>query len=153
MLLENVFTKESIIIDLESTEKDELFEEMVEALHNLYPDFDREQVLAALKEREAQMSTGILHAVAVPHAFASSVHGTIGAIGISREGIDYEALDGSPVKLVFMLVAGEDQTEKHIQILKSLALLIQKKGFVDKLISCKVPAEAYDLILQSEVAV
>lgn len=74
MVLENVFTKESIIIGLESTEKDELFEEMVEAIHSLHPDFDRAEVLSALEEREAQMSTGIMHSVAVPHAFAPSIN-------------------------------------------------------------------------------
>ena len=153
MVLENVFTKESIIIGLESTEKDELFEEMVEAIHSLHPDFDRAEVLSALEEREAQMSTGIMHSVAVPHAFAPSINGTIGAIGISKNGIDYDSLDGSPVHVVFMLLAGNGQTEKHIQILKSLALLIQKNGFVDKIVSCQSQSEAYNLIVQTEEAV
>ncbi len=153
MVLENVFTKESIIIDLESVEKDELFEEMVEALHSLHPELDRAEALSALEERESQMSTGIGHSVAVPHAFVPSLKDTIGVVGISRSGIDYEALDNAPVHVVFMLLAGKNQTEKHVQILKSLAILIQKEGFVEKLVACKSQAEAYNLIVQSEEAV
>ncbi len=153
MVLENVFTKESIIIDLESTEKDELFEEMVEALHSLNPDLDRAEALSALEERESKMTTGIGHSVAVPHAFVPSLEGTLGVVGISRKGIDYDAVDKAPVHIVFMLLAGKDQTEKHVQILKSLAILVQKEGFVEKLVSCKSQSEAYNLIVQSEEAV
>lgn len=153
MVLEDVFSKESIIVNLESTEKDELFEEMIEVLHEAHPDFNREEALAALNEREARMSTGIMHSVAVPHAVVPSVVGTLGAIGISRHGIDYDSIDHAPVHLVFMLIAGENQTERHVQILKSLAITLQKPGFIGKLLSCQTQAEAYNLIVQSEEAV
>ncbi|MGI5058159.1 PTS sugar transporter subunit IIA [Treponema pectinovorum] len=150
MVLEDIFTKDCIIVDLQSTEKDELFEEMVEKLYSIVPDFNREEVLFALNEREAKMSTGIMHSVAIPHAFVSSINGTFGVIGISRDGIDYDSLDRAPVHVVFMLLAGEGQTEKHVQVLKSLAILLQKKDFVKNIISCKTQSEVYNLIVQSE---
>ena len=60
-MLERVFSPKSIILNLESTEKDELFEEMVESIVSVQPTVDRAQAIAALKEREAKMSTGIMH--------------------------------------------------------------------------------------------
>lgn len=154
MVLEDVFLKDAILINLESTEKDELFEEMIYFLHSAYPVFDANEALKSLNDREEKMSTGIMHNVAVPHAVVSSLKkGAIGAIGISKNGIDYDSLDKSPVKVVFMILAGEDETEKHIQILKSLALVLQKPDFLDKLCSCKTQTEAFNLLVQFEEAV
>ena len=150
MVLEDVFTKETVIVDLESTEKDELFEEMVEALHFVYPEIDRAEAIFALNDRESKMSTGIMHSVAVPHAVVLSLKGLVGAIGISRKGIDYDSLDKAPVYIVFMILAGEGQTEKHVQILKSLAVVLQKPGFVEKLSSCSSAADVYNLIIETE---
>lgn len=150
MVLEDVFTKETVIVDLESTEKDELFEEMVEALHSDYPEIDRAEAIFALNDRESKMSTGIMHSVAVPHAVVPSLKGLVGAIGISRKGIDYDSLDKAPVYIVFMILAGEGQTEKHVQILKSLAVVLQKPGFVEKLSSCSSAADVYNLIIETE---
>lgn len=153
MVLEDIFTKECIFVNLESTEKGELFEEMVESLYSVVPNFNRDEVISALNERESKMTTGIMHSVAIPHAFVSSVKGAFGAIGISRDGIDYDSLDKSPVHLVFMLLSGEGQTEKHIQVLKSLAILLQKKDFIKKVLSCKTQSEVYNLIVQSKEVV
>lgn len=150
MVLEDVFTKETVIVDLESTEKDELFEEMVEALHSVYPEIDRAEAIFALNDRESKMSTGIMHSVAVPHAVVPSLKGLVGAIGISRKGIGYDSLDKAPVYIVFMILAGEGQTEKHVQILKSLAVVLQKPGFVEKLSSCSSAADVYNLIIETE---
>ncbi len=154
MVLEDVFTKNTVIVNLESTEKDELFEEMVEVVHAAYPAVDRAEAISALNDRESKMSTGIMHSVAVPHAELKSLNGTtIGAIGISQDGIDYDSLDKAPVHVVFMLLSAEGQTEKHVQILKSLAIILLKPGFVNQLISCKTSSEVINLIKQSETAV
>ena len=150
MVLEDVFSKECIFIELESVEKDELFEEMVEALHSVRAIFNRDEAVAALNAREEKMSTGIMHNVAVPHGVLSSLDGVVGAVGISSKGIDYDSLDKAPVRLVFMLLAGQNEMEKHIQILKSLAVILQKEGFIGKLCACKTQTEAYNLIVQSQ---
>lgn len=67
MILSRIFSKECILLNLESEDKDELFEEMTQALVSANPGLDRNQVLSALHERESKMSTGIMHGIAVPH--------------------------------------------------------------------------------------
>lgn len=150
MLLGDIFQKDTIVVNLESTEKDELFEELVEKIHSCYPEVDREEALKDLNEREEKMTTGIMHSVAIPHAQVSSIRTTVGAIGISKDGIDYDSLDKAPVYVVFMLLGPQNEAERHIQILKSLAQVLQIPGFVDKITKCNTSGEAYKLLCDSE---
>ena len=150
MVLGQIFSKDTIVVNLESTEKDELFEELVETIHSVCPEMDRGEAVQSLNEREAKMSTGIMHSVAVPHALISSMNKTIGAIGISRNGIDYDALDKAPVHLVFMLIGIQCETEQHIQVLKQLANVLQIPGFVDKMVRCETSSDAYNLLCSAE---
>ena len=150
MVLEQIFPKETVIVNLESTEKDELFEEMVEAVHNVCPSLDRAEALDFLNDRESKMTTGIMHNVAVPHALISSADKSIGAIGISRRGIVYDSLDKAPVYVVFLIIGASGDTEGHIQILKNLAMVLQVPGIVDKIRSCQTAAEVHNLISSTE---
>ena len=87
MLLDKVFNPKAVNIDLKSEDKDEVFEELIEELVSVNPSLDRSVALAAVKEREAKMSTGIMSGIAVPHAKTSAVTDVQGAIGISRSGM------------------------------------------------------------------
>lgn len=150
MVLGEIFPRETIVVNLESTEKDELFEELVESIHKFCPNLDRVAAVEALNERESKMSTGIMHSVAVPHALVSSMEKTVGAIGVSKSGIDYDALDKAPVHVVFMILGADGETEKHIQILKQLALVLQNPGIVDKIVRCETASDVFNLISKTE---
>ncbi|MCR4821791.1 MAG: PTS sugar transporter subunit IIA [Treponema sp.] len=150
MVLTDIFPKETIVVNLSSTEKDELFEELVETIHSHYPHFNKIEALESLNERESKMTTGIMHSVGIPHALIPSMQGTVGAIGISHDGIDYDSLDKAPVYLVFMIIGAEKDTEHHIQVLKELATVLQIPNFVDNLLSLKSSAEVYKFICNSE---
>lgn len=146
MILEKVFSPETVILNLESTDKDELFEEMVEAIVRIHPELDRAQALQALRERESKMSTGIMHGIAVPHGNCATARDVIGAIGISRAGIDYESLDKAPVNLVFLILCNPEQPEMHLSVLKELASVLQNPGFVADVMEKKTAQEVYDLL-------
>lgn len=151
-MLEQVFSPKSVILNLESTEKDELFEEMVEAIVSVQSSVDRAQALNALNERESKMSTGIMHDIAVPHGSCMTVKGIVGAIGISRNGIDYDSLDKAPVHLVFMLLSGIEETEKHLAVLKELASVLQNPNFVKEVQEQKSAQAVYDLLCKYEIS-
>ena len=93
MTLAEVFNPNIIKGGLESDDKDELFEEMVQVIIDSYSSLSREKLLLALEQREALMSTGIIHDVAVPHGKTDGVKNILGCIGISKKGIDYDSLD------------------------------------------------------------
>lgn len=149
-MLERVFSPKSIILNLESTEKDELFEEMVESIVSVQPTVDRAQAIAALKEREAKMSTGIMHDIAVPHGSCMTVQKTVGAVGISRKGIEYDSLDKAPVHLVFMLLSNSSETERHLEVLKVLAAILQNPAFAKELLEKQSAQEVFELMCRYE---
>ena len=153
MELAQIFPKDSIIVNLDSTEKDELFEEMVTVIRCAHPEINIKEAVWALEKRESKMSTGIMHDIAVPHAVISSVSGIAGAIGISREGIDYDSLDKMPVHIVFMLLSGNGESERHVQILKTLALVLQIPEFTNKIKKCASASEVYNFIAAAEESV
>ncbi len=146
MNLQHVFSRQSIILDLQSTDKDELFEEMLQAVITAQPDINREEALSALSERESKMTTGIIHSVAVPHCRIDTVRGVAGAIGLSKRGIDYDSLDGSPVHFVFMLVCNPVDDALHLEVLKALSLKLENPLFLQNLSECKTSDDVCDLL-------
>lgn len=146
-----VFSPKSILLNLESEDKDELFEEMVQAIYSAHPEINREDALKVLHARENQMSTGIIHGIAVPHGTSASVKGCIGAIGISRGGIDYNALDGELVNLVFMLLCGSQDNELHLEVLKKLAELLKNPAFAADLFEKTSAQEVFDAMCEAEI--
>lgn len=96
------------------------------------------------------MSTGIMSGIAVPHGKTDAVTEVHGAIGISRAGIDYEALDGKPVHLIFMLLSSPDSSELHLRVLKRLARLLENTKFYNALLEQKSSEAVYDLVCKYE---
>jgi len=150
MLLQDVFSPEFIKVKLEAEDKDEVFEELVDHLCRTGRVTARDEILEALMEREAKMSTGILKGIAIPHGTTNAVESICGVLGISRKGVDYDALDGEPVYLLFMVIASQKDTEQHLQILKRLAELLENPQFCTELQSQKDAQGAYKIIFKYE---
>ncbi len=110
----------------------------------------REEILASLKVRETKMSTGIQKGIAIPHGTTNAVDTVRGVLGISQDGIDYDALDGEPVYLLFMLIAPDKDSEKHLRILQRLAELLGNPQFSQDLQTQKDQQSAYKIICKYE---
>ena len=150
MFLHDVFPPEFIKIDLEAEDKDEVFEELVDHFCRVSKINARQEILDALNEREAKMSTGIQKGVAIPHGNTNAVGTVCGALGISRRGIDYDALDAEPVHLLFMILAPQKDTETQLRILKRLAELLENPQFHTDLQSQRDTQGAYKIICKYE---
>ncbi len=150
MILGNVFNPKAISINLESEDKEEAFEELAVLLHSSYPEIDREEALKVICEREAKMSTGIKAGIAVPHGKISAARGVQGVIGISRQGIDYESLDGKPVHLIFMLLSSPDECEYHLRVLRHLSQILDKPGFYDEIMNQQSADGVYSVLCKYE---
>jgi PTS system fructose-specific IIC component/PTS system nitrogen regulatory IIA component len=135
MLLSEVFLPEFIKVGLESEDKEEVFEELVDYFCRSSRNSAREEILEALQEREAKMSTGIHRGIAIPHGKTKAVDRVCGVLGISRKGIDYDALDGKPVYLLFTLFAPPIDSESHLRLLKHLAELLDNPQFFSELLA------------------
>lgn len=126
MTLEELFPKSAQILDLRATDKEGAIRELLGHLVELGR-LDAEQAQRAAKtilDRERQASTGIGRGLAVPHAKnCSFLDGIFGVFGRSRSGVSFNAVDGDPVKLLFLVVSSGEYAEKHVSAIKKVARL------------------------------
>ena len=127
-------------------DKPEVLRELVQVLKDAGQIDDYDAVLQAVQEREDKMSTGLQDGIAVPHGKSDAVDNLKLAIGIAPEGIDFDALDGEPSNLFFLLVAPPDQAGPHVQALAEIAKLAQSKAFCKALASADSAAEVVELL-------
>jgi len=120
MLLGEIFNPGTILLNLAGTTKEDVFSELVGAISAVHPEADRDVMLTALWEREKKLSTGITSGVAIPHAICGGIGTIAGALGISRAGVEYDALDKKPIHVIFMLIMGESAKENHLHILDQI---------------------------------
>ena len=139
--LGELLTKSVIKLDLEATDKEETLEEMVDVVVRAGIVKDRGAALTALREREALGSTGIGNAIALPHGKHETIERLVAAMGISHHGIEFDAVDGKPVSVVFLLLAQVDNPGPHIKALAEIAQIVQRPRFVERMSAAKSIAE------------
>jgi PTS system fructose-specific IIC component/PTS system nitrogen regulatory IIA component len=150
MLLTDVFPPELIKIGLEGEDKDEVFEEIVDQFCQVKKIKNRREILEAIYERESKMSTGIHKGVAIPHGKTNALDDICGFLGISRKGVDYDALDGQPVYILFMLLAPQKDSEQHLRLLKRLADFLDNPHFYAELLAQPDSKSAHKIIKKYE---
>ena len=137
---------DDFIIDIESDNKQDALNELLEVICNNPRITDRKIFSKEIFKREELMSTGIGYQIAIPHARHSSVQNFVMAIGRKREGLEYESIDDKPVKLIFMIGASDKQDKDYIKLLSRIVLRLKNEEFVEKLLSTRDSAEMYNLI-------
>ena len=128
--LNEIFDPQAIKIDLEGTTKEAVFSELAGTISSVHPECDQTILLDALWERENKLSTGIAPGIAIPHAIYRGIDTVVGAIGVSKSGIEYDALDNKPVHVVFMLAMGERTQENHVRVLNQIFSLVQSEALM-----------------------
>ncbi|MFQ5602284.1 MAG: PTS sugar transporter subunit IIA [bacterium] len=150
MRLKEILSEERVKIPLENTEKEKIIEEMVNLIDNSLPLENKNQVLKAVLDREAVMSTGVGDEVAIPHGKSEGLTDIIAALGITKEPVDFNSLDDKPVRLVWLLVGPQDKTGPHLKALSRISRLMHKKDFRERLIKTEQPKEMIDVISSEE---
>ncbi len=115
---------ESVIVFLKSETKEDIIRELVEALPLAGEPGDREAVYEAVLEREKVMSTGIGRGVAIPHAKSDRVRGLMASVGIAEKPVSFDAIDGRPVKIFFLIVSDPRTTSPHIRALSLISRIL-----------------------------
>ncbi len=146
MRLRDLIDESAVKVGLESLDKEECFEEMIDLLVRADRIPDQAGALEAIRQREAQGTTGIGQGVAIPHGKHSSISTLTAAMGTSADGLEFDAVDGDPVHVVFLLLARVDDPGPHIRALAEIARLVQTPGFYRKLTEAKTVAEALDIL-------
>ena len=146
MKLADYITPGHVKIGLEGQRKDEIIEEMVELLVSVCDVCDADTIYQAVMDREQIGSTGLERGVAIPHAKCDAVKRLSIVIGISKEGMDFEAQDGKPSHLFFLMVAPSTESGPHVQAIAKIVKMIKVESFRKKLINAKSPKEVIEVI-------
>ena len=146
MKLLEILEPRVVKIGLASTDKEDVFEELIDLLVRAGRVEDRERALDAIYRREEQRSTGIGKGVAIPHGKDESIKSITAAAGTSQTGIEFEAIDGEPVYLVFLVLAEQNNPGPHLQALSEIAACLSQPRAYDKLIHAKTPEEFLALL-------
>lgn len=93
----------------------------------------RDSIAEGIRKREMSMSTGIGFGIGIPHASTTLVSDVVAVVGRSRKGIQFEAVDGKPVHLVFLFLVPTGQFQKHAHVLANVAKLLHRQDFRDGL--------------------
>ncbi len=141
MKLASVLTTNVVKCELESSTKEDIIRELLTLLVNDGKLSDLEGTLHDVMDRERQMSTGIQEGVAIPHAKTKSVKELVVAIGLKKEGVDFQSLDGKPSNIFILTLSPIDRIGPHVQFLAEISKIIQHKEAREELLKASEPAE------------
>ncbi|AYZ74247.1 PTS fructose transporter subunit IIA [Fusobacterium necrophorum] len=150
-MLRKFIQKECISLELQSKNKADVIDELIGILDKAGKLNDREIFKKEILKREAQSSTGLEEGIAIPHAKTAAVKVPSIAIGISKEGLDYESLDGEVSRLFFMIAAAEGAEDTHIELLSKLSTILLEDEVREALLHAKSKEEVIQM-LEEEMA-
>ncbi|WP_321386565.1 fructose-specific PTS transporter subunit EIIC [uncultured Enterococcus sp.] len=150
MNIKDLLIKDVMIMDLHATTKQAAIDEMVDKMYAGGRITDKEVYRQGILDREAQTSTGLGDGIAMPHAKNSAVKEATVLFAKSSHGVDYDALDGQPTFLFFMIAAPEGANDTHLQALAALSRLLVNPDFVAQLKQASSPEEVQELFDKAE---
>ena len=150
MKFSEIIEENNIIPELKSGDKKGVLEELSEVISGHDFSVDRRTLVKVLVERERLGSTGIGDGVAIPHGKLDSIRHPIISFGRSKGGLDFDSMDGQPVYLFFLLVAPENSSGYHLQILAKLAKILKNSAFRKKLMEVETREDLYETIIRTD---
>ncbi|WP_215141298.1 PTS fructose transporter subunit IIABC [Exiguobacterium qingdaonense] len=151
MKITDLLQRDTIQLNLSASSKREVIEELVDVLDRAGKLSDRNGYRDAILKRESESTTGLGEGIAIPHAKTSAVKTPAIAFGRS-EGVDYEALDGQPSRLFFMIAAGEHANNEHLETLSKLSVYLMDPDFQDRLYAADSESDVIRAIEEKEAA-
>jgi nitrogen PTS system EIIA component len=138
--------------DLQADDKEGVIREMAQALleAGAVNEGDLESIVKAIMKREELGSTGIGRGVAVPHTKHPSVEQLVGTVGVSREGVDFNSLDGEKVQLIFLLVSPPDRPGDHLRALENISRQLRNDTFCKFLKQSRSPGDICTLLDEAD---
>ena len=150
MILTQILQPNCVKVPIKNKEKEDAITELIDLLENNGLLLDRNVALDAVLTRERIRSTGTGAGIAIPHGKCTAVKEFVMAIGIAHDPIEFDSVDGKPVKILFLLVSPENQTGPHIQALAAISRLMLNEEFKQKLERAASAEEVYGLLDEIE---
>ncbi len=152
MNLTELLCEEAVCMSLQAAGRDEVIGELLSRLvemGRLSPE-QLEPAMKAIVRREALGSTAIGRGVAVPHARVKGLDQIVIAVGLTKEGVEFNALDGEPVHAVFLVAGSEEAPDEYLAVMQKIGGLMQDSDFRRFLLRARTPGEVLELIQEMD---
>jgi len=151
MKITELIKNDTIILELESIKKEDVLDELINKLDEAGRLNDKQEYKKEILKRESEGTTGIGEGVAIPHAKTSAVKTPSIAFGRSKDGIDFDSLDGEPTHLFFMIAASKGAHNDHLKTLQKLSTFLMDENFRKELLIADTKKEILDIIDKKQI--
>ena len=152
MKLLDIIVKDAIEPNLEATSRDDaiglLIDQLIKA--KVLTESQRDDFIKAIIKRERRGSTGFGHGVAVPHVKHPDIETLTAAIGVCKDGIDFNALDGQPVHSIFLIISPEHKPEEHLEAMEAVFSHLSQDTFRSFLLQANSTEEVMTLLEEAD---
>jgi len=146
MNIKDILSPGCVACAVETTSKKRSLEKLADLISQSHPELTGEEIFESLIARERLGSTGIGHGVAIPHGRIETDGKSIAAFMQLENGVDFDAIDGQPVDMVFGLLVPENSTDEHLQILASVATLFSDTERCEQLRQAQTSEEIFNIL-------
>jgi len=150
MKLTDLCREDRILIPILGKDKDAVLREMVQALVRQQAIKDTEEIINLLQEREQQLTTAIGNGVAIPHTRPWDVPEPLLVLGRTSTPVDFNSLDGEPVRLVFLLITPKGNISLHLKLLSRISRLMHSDKLRSSLLQARTPKEIIIRLQEAE---
>ena len=150
MKIMDFLSSDAITVELKATDKKSAIVELVEILKTTKKVKKTDGIIEVVLEREKLGSTGIGQGVAIPHGKTDVLQEQVGALGVSRKGIEFNSLDGEPVHIIFLLVGPVEVAGQHLKALSRISRLFKDKFLRQAIRDAKTKEEIIKIIQQED---
>lgn len=147
-MIGNVLTPDVVRLEIPGETKQQIIESLLDILMETGKVENRQTALEALLEREEKMSTGIENGLAIPHGKTAAVKELVACIGLKKEGVDFDSLDGKSSTIFIMTLSPKDKSGPHIQFLAEISSLLKDDEGRNEILAAKTPQEVLDVVLR-----
>ncbi len=149
MLLTELLTPDRVVVPLPAGDRHTAIAALTRRLTE-HAGARYDEVLGAVMERESVLSTGIGFGVAIPHARSAAVRELTMVAGVCPSPVQFDAIDGEPVRLFFLIVGPEASAGLHVKILSRIARLVRRDSVRQQLIEATTADAFYNVLLDAE---
>lgn len=148
--LETILTPGRSLVNVPGGSKKRALEQIANLISSQVPELERRDVFEALIAREKLGSTGFGNGIAIPHCRLKGCNTPVSALLHLEKPIDFDAIDGAPVDLLFVLLVPEAATDAHLELLRQIASMLDRKDVRDKLRSAPTNEALYQVVLDEQ---
>ena len=146
MNLRKVLSRSTVTNDLPGKTKDEVINSLIELISASGKVRDKQKAHSAVLEREAKMSTGMKHGIAIPHGKTDAVSELVACVGLTKEPVEFESLDSEPCRIFIMTLSPLNRSGPHIQFLAQISRILNDENIRKRLIDADTPEEMLSIL-------